>query len=317
MRRGPTLVVAMIVLVVLFCYAFAFQVRFTETAVVTRFERPVDREVATGLNWRAMPWPIERVHKFDNRLRAYETQFTQLSTLDQHTVTVTSFATWRIPQRGAVQFLRAVGREEAAADKIGDLLKNAVSKVLKRHPLSALVNTDPAQIRYGDIEKEIRDAVQADAIKSYGIEVAMVGIARLGIPEKNTVAVAERMKSERRTVSTMLIAEGEAEARSITETAQAVASKILERARAYSVSLKGEAEAQAAQYYKTFQENPQLAAELKSWDALFRMMSTGENVMVIPAEKLQPFNLLMQDPAGGAATPAGRPNPPPVNDNKN
>lgn len=317
MRRGPTLVVAMIVLVVLFCYAFAFQVRFTETAVVTRFERPVNREVGTGLNWRAMPWPIERVHKFDNRLRAYETQFTQLSTMDQQTVTVTSFATWRIPQRGAVQFLRAVGREEAAADKIGDLLKNAVSKVLKRHPLSELVNTDPAKIRYGDIEKEIRDAVQADALKSYGIEVAMVGIARLGLPEKNTAAVAERMKSERRTVSTRLIAEGESEARSITETAQAVASKILERARAYSVSLKGEAEAQAAQYYKTFQENPQLAAELKSWDALFRMMSTGENVMVIPAERLQPFNLLMQEPAGGAVTPAGKPNPPPVNGNRN
>jgi len=307
MRRGPTIFVALLVIVVLLSYMFAFQVRFTETAVVTRFEKPVDRKVGTGLNFRYLPWPIERVHKFDNRLRAYETQFTQLSTSDQKTVTVTAFATWRIADAG--RFLRAVGRDDAAADKIGDLLKNSVSKVLKRHPLPELVNTDPRKIRYREIEDEIRSAVHQDAMGSYGIDVAAVGIARLGLPEKNTQAVAERMKAERKAESDRLIAEGDAEARRITEVAQAKASKVLERARSYAKSIQGEAEAQAAAYYKIFEENPELATLLKSWDALFSMMSKGENVMLIPADAIQPFNLLMPEGKENAPAPGAPPNP--------
>src|SRR5207302_932514 len=109
---------------------------------------------------------------------------------------VSSFATWRIEDAG--QFLRAVGPEEAASTKVGDLLKNAVSKVLKKHPLSDLVNTDPEQIKFAAIEKEVLDAVRPDAKKYYGVSLAAVGIKRLGLPEKNTQAVADRMQAERR-----------------------------------------------------------------------------------------------------------------------
>jgi membrane protease subunit HflC len=303
MRRTPTVLIAGIVIVVLLLYAFAFQVRFTETAVVTRFEKPVDREVAPGLNFRRWPWPIERVHTYDRRLRAYETQFTQLSTQDQKTLTVTAFATWGISR--AAQFLKAVGREEAAADKIGDLLKNSVSKVFKRHPLSDLINTDPARIRYREIEEEIRAAVKDDALNSYGIEVADVGIARLGLPEKNTQAVADRMKAERKAVSDRLEAEGDAEAKRITETAQAVVSKILERARSYAKTIEGQGEAQAARYYKVFEENLELATMLKQFETLVRIMNSGESTVVLDAHEITPFNLLPERPAGGE--PSSRP----------
>lgn len=295
MKRGPTILVALIVVVVLLLYAFAFQVRFTETAVVTRFERPVEREVTTGLNFRRLPWPIERVHKYDKRLRSFETQFTQLSTEDQKTLTVAAFSAWRIADAG--RFLMAVGREEAAADKIGDLLKNAVSKVLKRHPLDALINIDPAKTRFRAIEDEILACISADALRSYGIEVTTVGIARLGLPEKNTQAVADRMKADRKKESDRLTAEGEAEARKLTETARAVATKITERARSYAKSIEGEGERLAAGYYGVFREYPELASELKKWETLTRVFSSGETTIVLEADQaFPPFELLQPPP---------------------
>src|SRR5262249_5111730 len=118
MRRFPTIVVVIVVCIALFFMLFFFQVRYTETAVVTRFERPVDRAVSAGLNFR-WPWPFEQVHKFDSRLRSYKRPVTELSTEDQTPLTVSTFATWRIEDAG--QFLKAVGREEAADNKLGDL----------------------------------------------------------------------------------------------------------------------------------------------------------------------------------------------------
>ena len=40
-KRLPTIIVVVVVCIALFFMLFFFQVRFTETAVVTRFERPV------------------------------------------------------------------------------------------------------------------------------------------------------------------------------------------------------------------------------------------------------------------------------------
>lgn len=302
MKRWPTILVALLVIGVLVLYAVAFQVRFTETAVVTRFNNPVDREIHAGLNFFRAPWPIERVYKYDKRLRTFQTEPTQLSTGDQNTVTVTAFATWRIADAG--KFLKTVEREDAAGQKIGDLLKNAVSKVLKSHLMTDLVNTDPTKIRFRDIEAEIKQAVEADVRNSYGIEVAAVGIARLGLPEKNTSAVAERMKAERKAVADRLIAEGDAEAKRIIENALAVADKIRARARSYATTIEGDGERLAAQHYAVFKENADLAAFLKRMESLENLTQSGETTLVIDAERLDPFQLLRMDlaPLGDTKT---------------
>src|SRR5262249_51959494 len=152
----------LLVVAVLILAMTAHQVRFTETAVVTRFDKvtsviPADK---AGLIF-TYPWPIERVQKFDARLRTLQTEFSQLSTEDQKTITVAAFATWRIAD--AEKFLRAVGREEAADSKIGDLLKNEVSNVLRRFPLAALVNTDPKEMKFGQIESDVHQSVARQA----------------------------------------------------------------------------------------------------------------------------------------------------------
>ncbi len=300
---GWTKLAAGIVIVVLLLTMTAHQVRFTETAVVTRFDRVV-RVVPpdeAGLIFTA-PWPIDRVRKFDARLRNYETEFTQLSTSDQKTITVAAYANWRIAD--AEQFLRAVGREEGAADKLGDLLKNQVSNVLRQHPLSDLVNVDPARMKFEQIEDKVQAGVSDEAERIYGIRVASVGFKRLGLPEANTREVFERMRADRKKEINTLVAEGDAKAEKIRSDAEAMSKKILARAEAYAQKLRGEGDARAAQYYGVFARAEELSSFLKKLDALQDILKSGNTTVILDSEKAIPFDLL-RDPPPPAALSSG------------
>jgi membrane protease subunit HflC len=301
-----TKVAALIVVVILLLAMTAHQVRFTETAVVLQFDkvkRVIQPEEAG--TFFAAPWPISRVRKFDARLRAFETEFTQLSTSDQKTITMAAFALWRIAD--PEQFLKAIGREEAAAEKIGDLLKNQVSNVLRRHPLSHLVNVDPERMRFDQIEHEILDGIQQEAMDEYGVSIASVGIKRLGLPESNTREVFERMKADREKEIKALVAEGDARASQIRSDAEQMAQKILTRAEAYAQKLRGEGDAQAARYYSEFQKSPELSNFLKRIDATERIFRTGKVTVVFDADRHAPFDVLKESSAGGLEPTPGSP----------
>ncbi len=145
------LVIAMVVFFIA-SLMFTYQVRFTETAVVTHFDqvKEIIEPGSAGLHFKWF-WPIDRVYIFDTRLRSFETEFHQAATEDQKTVILTAYATWRITD--GKKFLQTVGREDAASSKIKDLLDNQVQLVLRQHPLSALVNVDPKEMKLVDIEK--------------------------------------------------------------------------------------------------------------------------------------------------------------------
>ena len=306
MRSIWTKISALLVVAVLILAMTAHQVRFTETAVVTRFDR-VKRVIPAneaGLIFTA-PWPIERVQKYDARLRTLQTEFSQLSTEDQKTITVAAFATWRIAN--AEQFLRAVGREEAANNKIGDLLKNEVSNVLRRFPLAALVNTDPAMMKFNEIEQEVLKNVAGQAQSVYGIAVSMVGIERLGLPDANTHEVFERMKAGRQKFADQFIAEGDAQAKKIRSDAEQIASRIRTRADAYAKKLRGEGDARAAQYYAVFEKNPKLSEFLKNLEALGQIFRSGKTTLIFNARQTEPFQMLLEPKAGESkSTPVSR-----------
>lgn len=285
-----TKVSALLVVAVLILAMTAHQVRFTETAVVTRFDR-VKRVIPAnqaGLIFTA-PWPIERVQKFDARLRTYQTEFNQLSTEDQKTITVAAFANWRIADPEL--FLRTVGREEAADNKIGDLLKNEVSNTLRRHTLANLVNINPKMMQFDQIENEVLTAVAGQSKASYGIAVASVGIERLGLPEANTNEVFARMKADRKKVSDAYVAEGDAQAKKIRSDAEQVASRIVTRTQAYAKKLLGEGDARAAQYYAEFEKNPRLSEFIKSLEALGDILKNGKSTIIFD-RTIEPFTPL-------------------------
>lgn len=307
-RNIPTICVALLVILVIGCMMCAFQVRFVETAVVTRFDRIIDEfgPEEAGLHFK-LPWPIDRVHRYDTRLRSFETEFRQAATKDQKTVILTAYATWRITD--GKKFLKAVGREEAAATKIRDLLENQVQLVLRDHNLEELVNIDPTKLKLdrmehviltgdtgaapaGDPAGSTRRGIQRPAMDQYGIEIVSVGIKRLGLPETVTKDVFVRMKEDRQKAIKQLDAEGKAEATKFTVGAEEVSRKIIARAQAYAKALVGQGDAEAAKYYKIFAENRQLSDFLKKLETVERILESGQITLVFDSGKIPPFDVL-------------------------
>lgn len=297
-KNIPTLMVAILVVVIILFMMCAFQVRFTETAVVTRFDEIIKKiePKDAGLHFK-LPWPIDRIHRYDTRLRSFETEFRQLGTEDQKTIVLTAYATWRIAD--GRQFLKAVSREDAAAKKISDLLENRVSIVLRTHPLNHLVNVDAQEMKFAQIEQEFLAGVKDSAVKNYGIEIVSVGIKRLGIPESVTKEVFSRMKEDRQKTIKELTAEGQAKAQEIRATAEEVASRILARADAYAKQIQAQGDAEAAKYYALFMENQDLSDFLKKRETLQKILEGGQVTLVLDANQFELFRLL-KDAASSA-----------------
>jgi membrane protease subunit HflC len=287
----PTILVGLAIVLIIVFMMCAYQVRFTETVVVTRFDqiRSVVEPSRAGLHFK-LPWPVEQVHRFDTRLQVFNTEFRQIGTEDQKTIILEAYATWRIAD--GELFLKAIGQPDGAASKIRDLLENRVSVVLRTHPLSHLVNVEASQMKFSEIEREIHDGVVELAAKNYGIELVSVGIKRLGIPASVTKEVFTRMKEDRQKTIKELTAEGEAKAKQIRVAAEEIAGKIRARAEAYAKKIEGQGEAEAAKYYKHFQENPKLSDFLMKRATLAKIMQSGQTTLVLDANEFDLLELL-------------------------
>ena len=82
MKRNPLILAIGLLLVLIVCLLlFVFQVRKSEVVVVTTFGKPTRNVVEPGphLKW---PWPIESVHRFDQRVQNFEDRLTEGLTQD-------------------------------------------------------------------------------------------------------------------------------------------------------------------------------------------------------------------------------------------
>ncbi|OWY72926.1 hypothetical protein B7486_00865 [cyanobacterium TDX16] len=290
-RNMPAILVAILLIVIILFMMCAFQVSFTETAVVTRFDeiKKVIEPGDAGLHFK-LPWPIDRVHRYDTRLRTFDTEFRQLGTEDQKTVVMTAYATWRIDD--GEKFLKTVGREDAAGRKIQDLLENRVSTVLRTHPLSHLVNVDESEMKFSQIEEEFLSGIKQAAEDNYGIAIVSVGIQRLGIPESVTREVFTRMKEDRQKTIKELTADGQSKAQAIRSDANEISQKILARADAYAKKIEGLGQAEAAKYYPVFAKERALSDFLKQKETLQKVFQGGQLTIVLDAAQFAPFSLI-------------------------
>src|SRR5947207_672706 len=90
-----TLVTSGVLLLIFLCMLFTFQVRQTEMAVVTTFGRYSRSITNAGLQFR-LPWPIQKIYTFDNRLQTFESKIDQPITQDLISLLISVYVGWRI-----------------------------------------------------------------------------------------------------------------------------------------------------------------------------------------------------------------------------
>lgn len=303
MKRHPlTLATGIVVAFIFLCLLFLFQVRQTEVAVVTWFGKPARSLTEPGAYFR-LPWPFQTVHKFDKRIHNFERKFEQTMTRDANNLIATAFIGWRITDPRL--FLNRFNGDVAKAENtLEGLVRDAKNAVIGLHPLRDFISPDPNQVKFDQIEQEMLAYLQDRAREAYGIEVVMVGIKQLGLPESITGKVFERMKAERERMAKSIRAEGESRARVIKAEAEQKRQEILAQAQFEATTIRAQAEAEAAKSYAVFEQNPELAIFLFGVEALPKALKEKTTLIVDP--DTPPLNLLRGEAIPRRSAPAVR-----------
>ncbi|MGA2802436.1 MAG: protease modulator HflC [Verrucomicrobiota bacterium] len=294
-RNIMTIVIGAVLIVIFALLLFVFQVRQSEVAVVTTFGKPTAQPYDKPGAYLKWPWPIQKVYKFDQRIQNFEDKFSENLTADNNNLLTSVYVGWRISD-AATFFPKFAGGSVAAAQRmLESMLRSAKSAVVGKHPLSDFVNADAKQLKFDAIENEIEQAVQSQLqTNNCGIEIAFLGIKKLGLPESVTQTVFQRMTSERQILISRFQYEGEAEAQKIKSAADRQAAETIANADAAATRIRGEGEAEAAKMLPVFQQNPELANFLLRIGAL--QQSLNQRATLIFDERTPPFDLFQHLP---------------------
>ncbi|MDA7915685.1 protease modulator HflC [Verrucomicrobia bacterium] len=289
-KKNPlTLVTAGILAVIFLFLLLTFQVRKTDIAIITQLGKHHKTISEPGFNFR-LPWPLQKIYKFDNRTRTMDKKFEQTNTKDEFGILATIYIGWKIKDP-KVYLERFEGGDDVKAESaLEGLMRDAKNSVLGQHPLSALVAADEKVLKFDQIEQEMLAMVKSAATDEYGIEIVMLGIKQLGLPETTTQAVFSRMIQERQSLVTKIQSEGNRRASEIRAEADRQRQEIVAKAQAEARLIEGKADAEAAKSYKVFEENPELAILILRLNALEEALS--ERTTLILDQGAEPLNLL-------------------------
>jgi membrane protease subunit HflC len=292
MKKNPLTIIIGLLLVVLFVLLlFVYQVRRTEVAVVTTFGKVTDTQTNAG-GYFKWPWPVQLVHKFDQRIQNFEDKYDESLTADNYNLLTMVYVGWKIndPKAFFPKFPNPDSSIQDAERTLEGLVRSAKSAVVGRHPLSDFVSTNEKQLKFVEIEDEILKVIQAQLnTQNYGIEMEYLGIKKMGFPDSVTQEVFKRMTSERQILSSKTQNEGEADATKIRALADSKSAEMLANANSEATRIIGQGQAEAAKSFAVFQKNPELANFLLNLNAM--ELSLKDRATLIFDNHTQPFNL--------------------------
>jgi modulator of FtsH protease HflC len=290
--KNITITIFIVLLFIVLALVFTmFQVRETESALVMTFGKARRPITEPGLHFKWPP-PIESVQKFDSRARGLVAEPGETPTKGAVPIIVNTFVVWRIAE--PLNFFKSVGTPKEAEAKLLSQISDAQNKVIGRHEFSEFVNSDASKIKFEEIEKEMLTEVQKASLANYGIEVRSLGIRQLKISEDVSKDVFERMKAERSRRTETTIAEGNAASKKIVTNALSMQTEMMAAAEARAKAIRAQGDAEAAQYYKMLEQDPQLAMFLRDIDALKKILEQRSTIVI--SADTEPFKLLRQMP---------------------
>lgn len=229
--------VAVVVLAVLFIIGSAGMVVTypNEFTVIKQFGKIVDIRQEAGLSFK-IPF-IQKDEKIENEVLIYDLAVSDVMTKDKKSMIADCFALWRIsdPQKYTQTLSAQKSNAEFRIDTIVyNSLKNVISSMSQEEVISG---------RDGELTAAIMDNI-GDTLEQYGIELLAVETKSLDLPDENKDAVYERMISERNNIAATYKAEGEEEAKEISNntTAEIIVMQSEADAQAEEIIAGGEAE---------------------------------------------------------------------------
>ncbi len=222
-------IVAVIILIGLYIAANAGMVVTypNEFTVIKQFGKIVDIREEAGLSFKIPV--IQSVEKIENEVLLYDLAVSDVMTKDKKSMIADCFALWRIedPQKYTQTLSAQKSNAEFRIDTIVyNSLKNVISSMTQEEVISG---------RDGELTAAIMANI-GDTLSQYGIKLLAVETKSLDLPDENKDAVYERMISERNNIAATYKAEGNEEAKEISN-----------KTKAEIIVMQSEADAQAAE----------------------------------------------------------------------
>jgi membrane protease subunit HflC len=261
-----------------------FEVDQTQTVLITQLGEPVRVITAPGLATK-LPL-IQTAIAFDNRLLDYESPPEEVILGDQRRLIVDSFTRYRITN--PLDYYKAVGpTEDGIRARLNSVVTSSLRRVLGNESLLDVLSAQRERIM-----ASIRQQVNGE-MSGFGVKIVDVRIRRADLPQENTDAILQRMKSERDRVAAQARAEGAEAAAKIRADADRQRTVILADARANADRLRGEGEAQTiAIFANAFQRDPGFFATWRTLQAYKEAFANGHTKLVLTPDN--DFLRLMQ-----------------------
>ncbi len=295
MKNITITIFIVLIVVIMGLYFASFQVRETESALVTTFGEPkrVITEPRLYFKW---PRPIQQVYKFDSRMRVVEAPIGETTTKGAVPIIVNTFVVWKIAD--PLQFFNANERGSVteAEKKLRSQINDTQNRIIGQHYFAEFVNSDEDKIIFEKIEGEMLDDfnIKQNVKEKYGIEIKTVGIKQLKISEDVSKDVFARMIAERNRKTESTITEGNAEASSIKDDANSIKIELLAAAEGRAKAIQAEGDAQAAKSYKLLEADPDFAMFLQDIEALKKTLE--KNAVIVLSTDAYPFSLFVERP---------------------
>lgn len=229
--------IPVIILAVLFIIGDASMVVTypNEFTVIKQFGKIVDIREEAGLSFKIPV--IQKDEKIENEILLYDLAVSDVMTKDKKSMIADCFALWRIsdPQKYTQTLSAQKSNAEFRIDTIVyNSLKNVISSMTQEEVISG---------RDGELTAAIMDNI-GDTLDQYGIELLAVETKSLDLPDENKDAVYERMISERNNIAATYKAEGDEEAKEISNNtnAEIIVMQSEADAQAEEIIANGEAE---------------------------------------------------------------------------
>lgn len=280
-----------------------------QAVVVSEFGAPIRVLTEPGLAWK-LPAPVQDTTIVDLRLRTTSTGLNDVGTRDGLRILLQAYVAWQVPADPdhIRQFLRAVRNDpDEAARQLRSFVGSALQVTASSFDFADLVNTDPARLQLAEFERRLQAQVEAQVLKTYGIQVRQTGIEMLSLPDTSLTATVARMRSERETVAAERTAEGRRAAAEVRSNAERDGRIVVAQAHTQAADIEAQARREAAAIRtRAYLTDPQLYNLMRSLDTLAQTVGPGTRLVL--RTDAAPFSALVESPG---TAPSGQPAPAP------
>lgn len=296
MKNGRRWVIIGLVLFVVLSYMMTYTVKFTETAIKTTFGRAAAAPITEPGLGIIFPY-VQKITKYDSRVRYLESKPETQQTRDQRQVVVTTYVAWRVSdpnlfyQSFSGKGDKAVNHYRGAEEILGGKMRSAMGEINK-FKFDELLNASGGsklELCEANILAQLNNQGTSDAgqvmtmSRQYGIEPVAVGIIGIELPEDTTATVFEHMQTERSTIAAKATNEGKAIGETIRQNANSAAQKIMAFADKRAAAIRAEGEIEAQQFLAELAKEPDLAIFLRNMELMRDAFGSNKATLVVPA----------------------------------